>query len=420
MRRGKVWLIVVGVVIVCGLIAISLSKWVSFPSKKPYSAQNPKELGVKALYLLFEKRGKKVGLWESEYEQLPSEKQDTLIVISPSESPSPSDLQSLTKWIEKGNQLVLWASIDSKWVKAFQFNGVPCYTSAEPRRVRAVVDDPWLKEIKELDWPSQECAVSSNKDKKILLDEENHTLVVKRKVGNGSIIYIPDVSLVTNLRIDKADHLALPLAFVENRPGKIWFDETIHSWSAKPINPPSSSPNSSSQQESAEPELPEISPSFFSLLNSDGWFILLQLVIFIVFWLYAKGKRFAAPRFESVKETRDGLEYVEAMARWYHRSGIRKETLLSQHNGLREHILQTFHLPKDISEESLLQHIEQFMGNEYRQTYQNLSKIIAQVVFSKKRISHAVFVEWSVTIAQLRRELEQWKARPQISAASKV
>ena len=46
-------------------------------------------------------------------------------------------------------------------------------------------------------------------------------------------------------------------------------------------------------------------------------FMLLQVLLLSVLWLYMKGKRFAAPRWESVSQVRSGDEYVAAMAGLY-------------------------------------------------------------------------------------------------------
>ncbi|SEN31613.1 DUF4350 domain-containing protein [Lihuaxuella thermophila] len=419
MRRDQVWLTVT-VVLVCAIIAFSLSQWLSFPGKVPYSAKNPKELGVKAFYLFVEKRGKKVGLWESGYNQLPAAGGNTLMVISPQgEALSQADVKDLRHWVQMGNQLVLWAPVDSDWVKAFRLKGEECLASSNFRFVIPRQNDPWLGKVQLLEWTGDQCVSPNDETRPLLVDREHHTLVAEQIIGRGRIVYIPEVSLVTNDRIDQADHIALLLSLIENRPGTIWFDETVHSLSSQLVQPPKKSDELSEAPPNSEMPEPSM-PSFFSLIGNDAWPILLQLIFLVVLWLYAKGKRFAAPRFERVKEKRNALEYVEAMAVWYSRSGIRKEALMIQHQELRKEILETLRLPRKISDESLSRQIEQCIGTDFRRAYDELTSTIVQVVSSKRNISQAAFIQWSASIQELRKELEQWKNTPRISAASRL
>lgn len=414
MKQSKTWLIITAVILFCLLVAYALSQWFSIPSKVPYSGENPKETGVKALYLLFEKRGKEVDVWESSYHELPESSQDTLFVIAPqTDAPSQDEVQKIENWVKKGNQLILLSPTESPWTKAFRFSGKPCEYSGT-RSAVSPTNDPWLSQLQQIDWSTDQCIALDEQTEPYIIDEDD-TLVATKKLGEGRILYSPDVEFVTNQKIDQEDHIAIPLSFVEEKSGTIWFDETVHPWPPRLLNPPANAYADSMEGRGER----ESEKSFFSLLRSDGWFFLLQVLIFVVLFLYARGKRFAAPRFEKVEEQRNALEYVDAMARWYHRSRLRKETLLVQHHELQQHILETFQLPKNISEQALHQHLEHYLGESYRQTYEELAKAIVSTVYSKRKISHASFIEWSVTMTQLRRELEQWRAMPQTSIESR-
>ncbi len=417
MRRDHI-LLTAMVILVCAVIAFSLSNWLSFPSKVPFSAKNPKELGVKAFYMFIEKRGRKADLWQSAYSRLPSSGADTLMVISPQgEAPSPADLKALKDWVKKGNQLVLWSPPGSDWTKAFGFRGTECFASSNFRSVLPRQDDPWLQEVHFLEWTSQQCVFPDTEIRPLLDDRDQNTLTAEQVIGSGRIVYVPDASLVTNARIDQADHVAFLLSLIEYRPGTIWFDETVHPLSSQLISPPEKPDES--VQASSDSEMPEPSmPSFFSLIGSDVWPVLFQSIFLLVLWLYAKGKRFAAPRFDRVKEMRNALEYVEAMTIWYSRSGIRKEALGIQYEELRKHILETLRLPEEVSDESLSRQIEQNFGTHFRENYNEISATVVQAVSSKKRLSEAQFVKWSAAINELRKELEQWKVAPKISSAS--
>lgn len=415
MKRRKTWILFIPAILICGIIAFVLSQWFSMPSKLPYSVESPKNIGVKALYLLLQKRNNQVGIWEKDYTNLPVSTNDTLMMISPQKKPPDKEqMEHLISWVEKGNQIVLWDSPKNSWANSFQFSTTRCKPLGSEPEITSKVDNPWLKEIGLMEW-SWECIKPSSGIKPILVDQKNQILVASRSLGKGSIIFIPDSEFLANENIDLDDHLLLALAFVDGRGGKIWFDENIHSW-APMIAPPEKKKQDPMDFSSSELES---EPTIFNLLQQDVWLILIQLIMLLILLLYAKGKRFAAPRFEEVKEQRNALEYIETMTKWYQRMKLRNEILYGQFERLQSLIVRNLYLPENASPQWIEQQLEQVMGAQFCQTFKEVTLFINQLKVSKQKVSPRSFIEWSIKIDSLRRELEQWKATPPTSVESK-
>jgi hypothetical protein len=233
-------------------------------------------------------------------------------------------------------------------------------------------------------------------------------------VGKGRILYVPDVTLIENQNVDKADHLSLLLWMISDFKKAVWFDETVHSWLAGSSQPP----DNPKQMDNGGIHEPSVG-DFFSLIRVNGWFVLIQLGLFVFLWLFARGKRFAAPRREGVKEKRNALEYIEAMARWYQRLKLEKELLLHMHDSLRKEIVTTLRLPKHVPENVFFDQLEMRLGKAYRVEYERIARSLQKAINSKQKIPPKTFMEWGSALRRLRKELNQWKVIPPTSTMSK-
>lgn len=407
MKRAKIVLIVVLILLIALLIGFGfmmLSKWES-KNKAPFSAENANPEGIKALYKLYQVRGYETKLWKQDYQELPNTNQDLLLIVNPEvKAPDRQKLQMLKNWVAKGNTIVLWAPIESEWTKAFEFKGMACMNSLQ-KRVTPVISDAWLQQIKRFNWSGGTCVLPQMDQENILVDHTYASLMVKRSVGKGTIYFIPEVMMITNNQIDQLDHLYLPIAIAEWTKGVIWFDESVHPWPPPAQPQENTTPNELNEQEeeAAKP------PSIFDLFNFDSWVILLQILLLILLFLYAKGKRFAAARVKWKKERRNSMEYIEAIANWYHRSGLRKEVLVEFQRMLTTDLQRTFRLSKDDTIDKLKLYIKQYLGTAYLQRYEQSVRLAARSE-DKKKIPFSVFKQAIVEIQQLRKELHEWKS----------
>jgi hypothetical protein len=86
MKRGNIWLIVGGVVLLAALIAFALSQFFGASRHVPFSVESPDRLGTKALFSLYQKRGVKATTWDGNEDSLPDTGGNTLHIIFPMKS----------------------------------------------------------------------------------------------------------------------------------------------------------------------------------------------------------------------------------------------------------------------------------------------------------------------------------------------
>src|SRR5690606_14844518 len=116
----------------------------------PFSAENPKPEGLKALYRFYQVRGYEVKLWKKPYQQLPKTQGDLLMIVGPQvKGPNDQEMQAIFNWIREGNRLILWAPIESEWTRRFEFEGVSCIKSYK-RRVYSIEEKKWFQKTKQI------------------------------------------------------------------------------------------------------------------------------------------------------------------------------------------------------------------------------------------------------------------------------
>ena len=368
------------------------------PNHNSFSAENPDPKGIKALYLFYQVRGYRTELWKKNYQQLPKTSGDLIMIVGPEvDAPNKQELDALYNWIRRGNKVVLWAASGSDWANRFRFQGVSCLKSYK-RKVYTTEKNKWFQRTKKVNWPSGRCISPNDDHEDVLVDDQSHVLMIKKRLGKGEIYYIPELEILTNEQIDQEDHMQLLLAIAELSSNTIWFDESVH---PLPFQFNKSAEKQDSNESSVHNEKP---PSVFSYLNLDGWLVLLQILLCVLLFLYQKGKRFAAPRKEWKKDKRNSLEYVEAMARWYQRSNLRKEVYDRFRNRLEKEIMEALRIPKDQFAQLGMEKINQYLGDEYQARYKKWA-----VLDQPKKMTPSFFLQATLEILRLREELKEWK-----------
>jgi hypothetical protein len=398
MSRNRMFLgiVLIGVIgIVIAFSFLSLKPKNENVNLLPFSAESTRVDGVKALYLLYEKRGLEVDKWERRYQDLPQTTDVTLMIIGPQTSaPAGQEWEALRKWVERGNQVVLWAPLFSDWSKLFQFEVKTCdplYISQ--RKVKSHEENPWFEQMNAL-FEFNGCLKLTDQIAPVLTDEHGNLLVAKKRVGKGAVYYVPDPYMISNSSIDLNDNIALPLGLVKKE--KVWFDQSVHTIE--------------NNFDGLVLEDESQSKSFFSLVAEDGLLLIFQLLIICMLWLYARGKRFASPRFEMVKEERNALEYVDAVARWYANSSVRRDALTTQFQMLRQEMREAFRLPESqySYEGEIKEQIKRYLDASFLSKYDELVQMMHKVE-TKKRISAKDFINVSKAIDSLRKEINQWR-----------
>ncbi|MBA4543877.1 MULTISPECIES: DUF4350 domain-containing protein [Thermoactinomyces] len=418
MRKNKIGIGIVLAIIACFLAGLIWLEWSNVAEKVPWSSQNPEPTGVKALSEFLSERGVPAKPLETE-NNLPSGSGNTLMFVNPqTNKPNPERLRALLNWVSRGNQVVLWSAPDSDWSKAFRFSGQSCRFGEEYVRVKPQFHQEWLDEVQFLSWKSATCIAPRQGIIPVLKDDQNHLLVGYKQSGQGRIVYVPDPSIIANKNIDKADHIALLLWMVSNPFQKaVWFDETSHSLLGQGEAPSTETDELPPIQDEGIPEPSAV--TFLAALGINGGFVLVQIVLLTLLWLFARGKRFASPRMEQVVEKRDSMEYIDAMSRLYRRSNLRMEALLFMKEQLHLAILQKLRMRGHESEAELLHQLEVAMGSEFRRNYENIARLIQDAADADRKLTSYIFVEWSRTLRKLRKEIEQWGVTSSTLTASK-
>lgn len=324
------------------------------------------------------------------------------MIVGPQvESPNQQTYQVLMDWVRKGNKVVLWSPVESDWTNRFGFEGVSCPESNK-KQVLSLEKGVWFQRTKRINWPSGQCVLPELTHEDVLIDSQYHSLMVKKRVGQGEVYYTPETEILINNQIHREDHMQLLLGIVEGISGTIWFDESVHPW------PPRLQPNLHNQESDFSEEEFQPPPTIFEFLNLDGWMVLLQLILVLFLFLYRKGKRFSKPRGEWKQRKRNALEYVEAMARWYDRPDLRNELLKQLSKKLKGELFQTLRISNHYSEQFVLEKVEQYLGREYQSRYK---KIVSETANWNHKTSSSLFLKSMIEIQRLRKELYEWKKK---------
>lgn len=411
-KSRKSWII--SGAIVSLLLIIVLSIVLSSPQQAarerlPFSSSSPKFTGTKALALLLKERGLNVQEWNEEYYNLPSNSsQSTLFTIEPfTNPPTPSEMEGILKWVEQGNQWVLFASPDTEWHEELSFDTERCYF-----KDLAIVDsyslldqNPWFEEIYSINW-GRDCVVPTSYDTTLLSSMSGKDLVVMRQYGGkGRIVYVPYSKILSNEQIAQVDNIALPLGLLEGYSNNIWFDETVH-----PYLP--GLDQSAYLWEEDQPEMNQDFSlrSFFSMIQLNGLFVVLQLAIAVLFWLWWKGKRFAPARREVEIDLRVGNEHVVAMGRWLKKNSSRKQLLNYTFQKLQHDIKEKLGLPNTIDEQKLLENMEEKLDTSFLERYKQAKNSLDKIN-NQNLLFESEYVSISKALIELRKEMNQWRTK---------
>src|SRR5690606_19768306 len=110
-----------------------------------------------------------------------------------------------------------------------QFESMSCLKKYK-RQVYSNEKSKWFQRTKMVNWPTGQCVLPANDHQVVLVDEENYSLMIKKKLGKGEIYYTPETEVLINQQIDQEDHMQLSLAIADIASGTIWFDESVHPW----------------------------------------------------------------------------------------------------------------------------------------------------------------------------------------------
>ncbi|KEF37074.1 protein of unknown function (DUF4350) [Schinkia azotoformans MEV2011] len=219
-------------------------------------------------------------------------------------------------------------------------------------------------------------------DEEILLSNDDGPIAIKRSFGKGQLIVANNPESLTNENILMHDHIPLMISLLNavdiKNAGAIWIDEYTHGFGKTASS---------------------VYPKWLLLLS-------VQAAILIGLWLWLEGKRFGPilrPREEFVRFTD---ERIQALAAWYMRCQLYKDSLFIQADYLKFVLQERWGVPYktdwndsgDVLERKWVTRSAQ----EIRQFLHDLT-----LVLKKENISKQEYLLWSKKLEQLRKEVEE-------------
>ncbi|PTX55069.1 uncharacterized protein DUF4350 [Melghirimyces profundicolus] len=366
-------------------------------SMVPYSSLTPSDRGVSGIYRLLEERGEPVGRWEEGWDHLPETRGHVLWIVEPSQRFfSPGEIDTLKQWVRNGNTLIVWATFGRPLSDGLHLDGY----EIDHRKKKVSMDrsgSGWKNEVETLHFPRNRRLLSSMDE--VWKDDQGIPRIGKRGIGKGAIYYIPEPDLITNRGIGKEDNLALALYFASlaKGDGRIWFDETVHGMEA---------PSAGGAGEER---------TLTTLMSPLLWWLFFQGTLLFFLWLYRNGKRFGAPRWESVKEERTGNEYIRAMASLYQWAGVGQESLAIQLEGVLRETRSRLGLGSRSPLSKVLEQTERRMGWVAAQRFRKLIREIENLPDTPKG---STLIRLSRDLQKWREELEGWRPKRSTSRES--
>ncbi|WP_026567407.1 DUF4350 domain-containing protein [Bacillus sp. UNC41MFS5] len=336
-----------------------------------YESESPAPNGVKAFYT-YTKKENKGKLWRHSPDLLSSGlDQQLLIMVEPSISFEKEEIKAYINYMKAGNTILL---LQTNPQGMFDIK-TTATNSSESLRVNTQDGTSFRAQV------NTNLRLQSRKGDRVLLSDQDGPIAVKRSIGKGQLIVGITPEWMTNGNLLKKDHLPLLLyLFNQEKSDSLLFDEYIHG------------------EENAS-SVWNVYPMWFLVL-------VIQMILLLILWLWAKGKRFGpifVPREESVRFSDEGLK---ALAAWYLRGKRYHDSISIQADFVKMLLQERWQIPYHREWQELMSNIEKkwtrLPASEIHSFILGLVHIL-----EKKTITKQEYLLWSKKLEQLRREMEE-------------
>jgi len=222
--------------------------------------------------------------------------------------------------------------------------------------------------------------LKENSPDEVLLSDDEGTIALKRKFGDGQLIVANSPAWIMNDKIVHDDHLALVLGLLHESDAETFLvDEYLRGG--------------------------ENASTIFTVY--PRWFILLigQAIVLTVFWLWARGKRFGPvfiPREETVRFSDEG---IRALAAWYIRGRRYHDSLAIQENYVKALLQERWRIPYPEHWQDLTTHFERKWPLKSKDEINTLLTGLTEVL-NKEKVSKSEYLLWSKELDRIRIEVE--------------
>ncbi|WP_335869141.1 DUF4350 domain-containing protein [Bacillus sp. 2205SS5-2] len=342
----------------------------------PFDSQSPSPTGMKAIYQFLGDEQLSVKRWIYSPEKLPSGKDNQLLVmVEPFTMPNSRETNEYEAFMEAGNTILL--------VKENPKGMFDLKTTMK----EDIFADNEMQEI-DLVGRSSSFRLEENGEEDVLIEDKSGVLAFKQIKGDGQLIVATFPTIFMNQNIPKRENIGLILTLLNEgnaAEGTILFDEYSHSG--------------------------ESAATFLTLY--PRWFLLLLLqgTLGVFLWLWYRGKRFGfilIPREETV---RFSDEKLQALAAWYMKGRQYQASLTIQGDYVRMLLQERWGVPVHKEWLDIEDSLSKLSWSK-KERHSFLAGITDTL--TKEKITKQEFLQWSLKIDRMRKEVEDRELRNHI------
>ncbi|MBN9654493.1 DUF4350 domain-containing protein [Halobacillus sp. GSS1] len=369
-KKTWVWITVIFALLTFIIYWLSQGRPEPYP---PYLSESPSQTGVKAFYTLLDERGGEPLRWDSEPGRLPEENGNKiLLMIEPFSTVSGAEMRQYQDWMKKGNRIWLVKNNPVGYFDTQVDYGVL------PAGETTVEDENGRTYTVEI---QQEHRLKTKESDEVLLSDDQGVLAFERSYGEGALIVGMNPDWFTNGWITDHEHYEVITSILESGAGfsSIWFDEYIHG-----------------------------QDGFFSGVDVyPKWLVVfvLQLALFVLFFLWMQGKRFGPSFMPREAVVRFGDERLRALAAWYRKGEFYRESLAVQESYIRQLLQERFGVSSQASWQDIRHTLSYRLSDEDYQDWDKWTRTV-EPLENLTDVDKKTFVDWSHTFDQMRKEVQ--------------
>lgn len=348
----------------------------------PYVTHSPSPTGTKAFYTYMKEEYDEVNVWNHPPNRLSTTNdKDLLVMIEPYYVPTKEEMEQYEAFMEAGNTILLFQKNPTGMfhLKVTYSENEDVMNESDVVQIN-IVGENQTKYEGELLSPIR--LQTSERDQILLQDNSEGVIALKKSYGDGILLVVTTPYWLMNNTILKNDHIPLILSLIKEGygGGKILFDENIHGQS---------------------PSLLTVYPKTFLVL-------MLQGMIFLLLWLWYKGKRFGPifePREATVRYSDEGLK---ALATWHLRLKKTRfhHSLHIQADYVKQKLQERWGIPYQTEWIDMTDTLEKKWTSFSKEDIDSFLQGL-DAVLKKENISKQEYLLWSKRLDQLRKEVEE-------------
>ncbi len=292
------------------------------PDYPAYLSGSPAANGTKGLYVLLKERGEPVKAWRKPWSSLPETQGHSLVVIQPL-SLTDKDRENALRWVERGNDLLLFHSSPPEWTPF-------AYSKLEKVNTEAVP----ITDLLQPEAPTRTGSIAASvriqeaSGVEPLLRDEEGVVAARSQHGQGTVTLVLMPQWTRNDTVLANAHFELLWPYLPQDRQAVWFDDYHHGVQDKP-------------------GLLAIYPAWLLA-------VIAQAAAAAALWLWLKAVRFGPAYTPRSWTVRRGDETLLAAAGWYDRRGLAREALSHQEAYVRSLLREKWGVRTDATDGQIL------------------------------------------------------------------